>query len=118
LPERFWGDRSAFFTHIRYTYLMESYKKRRYNFIRQTVGILFGAGVGYLLAVLFPTLAERVSLFSLVLICAALGGVIASLEGFTRAGAAPTHRENPALNLLVGLGLPALLFLVLFLIFR
>ena len=97
---------------------MESYKKRRYNFIRQTVGILFGAGIGYLLAVLFPALAERLSLFTLLLICGALGGVIASLEGFTRAGAALTRRENPALNLLVGLGVPALVFLILFFLLR
>jgi hypothetical protein len=97
---------------------MEAYKKRRYNFIRQTVGILLGAGIGYVVAMIFPALEDRVSLFTLVLIFAALGGVIGSLEGFTRAGAALTRRENPILNLLVGLGVPAVLFLILFLLLR
>jgi hypothetical protein len=49
---------------------------------------------------------------------AAIGAALASLDSFEKAGAALTRRENKALNLLVGLGIPALLLITLFLVSR
>jgi hypothetical protein len=76
---------------------------------RQSWGAGLGALAGLLLAQLVPALAARFSALSLALWFAALGAVLASLDGFARAGAALTHRENRWLNLLVGLGIPLLI---------
>jgi hypothetical protein len=85
---------------------------------RQLVGIALGAAVGYLLGTIFPDLANWIDLTSLILWFAVLGGVLASLEGFMRAGASITHRENKLVNLLVGLGIPFLLLAVVVLLLR
>ncbi len=82
------------------------------------MGIFGGAAVGWVLVTLIPALEQRFSLFSVVLWCAAIGGVLTSLGGFMRAGAALTRRENPWLNLAVGLGMPILLLAIIFLLFR
>jgi hypothetical protein len=49
---------------------------------------------------LFPALQERFSLFSVVLWSAVIGGVLTSLGGFMRAGAALTRSDNHWLFLL------------------
>jgi hypothetical protein len=85
---------------------------------RQWVGIFAGAAVGYILTLIIPELAQRFSLLTVVLWSAAVGGVLTSLGDFMRAGAALTRRQNPTLNLAVGLGIPLLLFLIIYLIFR
>jgi len=85
---------------------------------RQWVGIFAGAAVGWVLASLFPALEQQFGLNSVILWSAAIGGVLTSLGGFMRAGAALTRRENPWLNLAVGLGIPILLLLIIMLLFR
>lgn len=93
--------------------------EREKNYWRnQWVGILAGAGAGLMLVGLIPALADRFGLLTVVLWSAVLGGVISSWEGFVRAGAALTHRQNRLVNLLVGLGIPALLLLLIFAFFR
>lgn len=71
-----------------------------------------------MLAALFPALGSRFSLAGLVLWCAAIGGSLASLEMFIRAGAVITRSEQRGLNLLIGLGLPGALLLLFWLLFR
>jgi len=84
---------------------------------RQWVGIFGGAAVGWALVMLFPALQERFSLFSVVLWSAVIGGVLTSLGGFMRAGAALTRSDNHWLNLAIGLGIPALILLIIYLLF-
>jgi len=85
---------------------------------RQWGGILAGAAVGWILTIIFPVLEQRFSLLTVVLWAAVIGGVLTSLGDFRRAGAALTRRENHTLNLAVGLGIPALIIALIFLIFR
>ena len=85
---------------------------------RQWVGIFGGAAVGWALTVVFPGLVEHYSLLSVLLWSAAIGGVLTSLDGFRRAGAALTRRDNRVLNLVVGLGIPFFLLLILYLVSR
>jgi hypothetical protein len=85
---------------------------------RQWVGIFAGAAVGWTLTIIFPGLEQRFSLLTVVLWSAVIGGVLTSLDGFMRAGAALTRRDNRALNLAVGLGIPILIVAVIFLLFR
>jgi hypothetical protein len=85
---------------------------------RQWVGVFGGAVVGWLLTLIFPELEQRFSLITVVLWSAVIGGVLTSLGDFMRAGAVFTRRDNPALNLAVGLGVPILLLAVIFLLFR
>jgi hypothetical protein len=85
---------------------------------RQWVGIIAGAAVGWILTIIFPVLEQRFSLLTVVLWAAVIGGVLTSLEDFTRAGAALTGRDNRNLNLAVGLGIPILIIALIFLIFR
>ncbi len=82
------------------------------------MGIFGGAAVGWVLVTLIPALEQRFSLFSVVIWCAAIGGVLTSLGGFMRAGAALTRSENSWLNLAVGLGIPVLLLVIIFLLLR
>jgi hypothetical protein len=92
--------------------------QREKNYWRnQWLGILGGAGAGLMLVALIPALADRFGLLTVVLWSAVLGGVISSWEGFVRAGAALTRSQNRLINLLVGLGIPALLLLLIFTIF-
>ena len=85
---------------------------------RQWVGIFSGAAVGWILTIIFPILEQRFSLLTVVLWTAVVGGVLTSLGDFMRAGAALTRRDNRSLNLAVGLGIPALILVAIFLIFR
>ena len=85
---------------------------------RQWVGIFSGAAIGWILTIIFPILEQRFSLLTVVLWTAVVGGVLTSLGDFMRAGAALTRRDNRALNLAVGLGIPALILVAIFLIFR
>jgi hypothetical protein len=93
-------------------------KPERVNWNRQLLGALAGGLLGLLLAVVFPPLAEQVGMINLVLWTAVLGGALASLEGFIRAGASLTRSQNRRLNLLVGLGVPALILLLIALLIR
>ena len=97
---------------------MSSFKASNKKWGRQWVGIFGGAAIGWALTIIFPGLAERYSLLSVLLWCGAIGGILTSLDRFMRAGAALTRRENRTLNLLVGLGIPILLFLILYLVAR
>ena len=83
---------------------------------RQWVGILSGAAVGWIITIIFPALEHRFSLLTVVLWSAVIGGVLTSLDDFRRAGAALTRRDNRVLNLAVGLGLPILILVVIFLL--
>ena len=85
---------------------------------QQWVGIFAGAVVGWILTFIFPALEQRFSLLTVVMWSAVIGGVLTSLDSFMRAGAALTRRDNRALNLAVGLGIPILLLVVIFLLFR
>ncbi|MFL7890832.1 MAG: hypothetical protein ACK2UM_13800 [Anaerolineales bacterium] len=85
---------------------------------RQWVGIFGGAAIGWALTIAFPAIETRYGLLTVLLWSAAIGGVLSSLDGFQRAGAALTRRENRVLNLLVGLGIPVLLLLILYLVSR
>lgn len=85
---------------------------------RQWVGIFGGAAIGWALILVIPGLEERFGMLSILLWSAAIGGILTSLDGFMRAGAALTRRDNRALNLLVGLGIPFLLLVVLYLVSR
>ena len=82
------------------------------------VGIFGGAAIGWALSVVFPGLEERFGLLAILLWSGAIGGILTSLEEFMRAGAALTRRDNRALNLLVGLGIPILLLALLYLVSR
>ena len=91
----------------------QSKQHKRKSWRRQWVGVFAGAAIGLALNVLFPPLADRFSSFSVVIWCAVLGGVLTSLDGFIRAGAALTRSENRWLNLSVGLGIPILILILL-----
>jgi hypothetical protein len=97
---------------------MRSTNQDQNKWVRQWVGIFGGGAVGWLLTIIFPVLEQRFSLITVVLWCAVIGGVLTSLSGFMRAGAALTRRENPWLNLAVGLGIPIVLLLLITLLFR
>ncbi len=97
---------------------MSSFKRDNKKWGRQWVGAFAGAAAGWALLYLFPSIERRFSLTTVMLVGAALGAALASLDGFIRAGAALTRRENRALNLLVGLGIPILLLLLILLLSR
>ena len=97
---------------------MSSFKRDNRKWGRQWVGGFAGAAAGWALTYAFPGIVERFSLFSVLLWGAAIGAALASLDSFEKAGAALTRRDNKALNLLVGLGIPALLLIILFLVSR
>jgi len=97
---------------------MDSSNKDLKKWGRQWVGIFSGAALGWIFTIIFPVLEQRFSLISVVLWCAVIGGVLTSLDSFMRAGAALTRKDNRALNLGVGLGIPILLLAVIFLLFR
>ena len=61
---------------------------------QQWVGIISGAVVGWILTIIFPALEQRFSLLTVVMWSAVIGGVLTSLDGFMRAGAALTRRDN------------------------
>jgi high-affinity Fe2+/Pb2+ permease len=97
---------------------MSSFKQDNKKWGRQWVGAFAGAAVGWALTYLFPSIGQRYSMTTVLLVGAALGAALASLDRFIRAGAALTRRDNRALNLLVGLGIPILLLLLLLLLSR
>ena len=62
------------------------------------------------LGALFPGLPGQFGgLFYLVLWSGVAGGVLTNLNGFMRAGAALTRSKHRGINLLVGLGIPAII---------
>lgn len=97
---------------------MSSFKQDNKKWGRQWVGAFAGAAVGWALTCIFPGIEQRFSMLTVLLVSAAIGGALASLDGFIRAGAALTRRDNRALNLLVGLSIPILLLLLLLLVSR
>jgi len=97
---------------------MSSFNQYNKRWGRQWVGAFAGAAVGWALTYIFPGIEQRFSMLTVILVSAAMGGALASLDGFIRAGAALTRRDNRALNLLVGLGIPILLLLLLLLLSR
>ena len=97
---------------------MSSFKRDNKRWGRQWVGAFAGAAFGWALTYIFPGIEQRFSMLTVILVSAAIGGALASLDGFIGAGAALTRRDNRALNLLVGLGIPILLLLLLLLLSR
>lgn len=97
---------------------MRGSKQKGSNWGKQWVGAFAGAVAGWALVVIFPALEQRSSLLTVILWCAAIGAVLTNLDGFTRAGAALTRSQNHLLNLIVGLGLPALVLLLFTLLLR
>ena len=91
----------------------EDKQPNRKSWLRQWVGVFAGAALGFVIIALFPSLADRFSTFTIVIWCAVLGGVLTSLGGFMRAGAALTRSENPWLNLAVGLGIPVGILIII-----
>ena len=87
-------------------------KREKVSWRRQWMGVFAGGVMGFGLSVLIPPLAEKFSTFTIVIWCAVLGGILSSLEGFRRAGAALTRSENRWLNLLVGLGIPIVIIVI------
>ena len=83
------------------------------NLPRQLGGSLAGAAIGVTLAIFFTMLSERFGIAALVLWGAVIGGVLSNLRDFMRAGAVITHSQNRWLNLSIGLGLPAILLVLL-----
>ncbi len=80
---------------------------------RQFYGMVVGAAVGLAVLAAFPQLQKSFDSITLLILFAAAGSGLASLKQFEQAGAALTHKENPALNYAVGLGVPALFFILL-----
>jgi hypothetical protein len=97
---------------------MSSSNKKLSKWGRQWAGVITGAAVGWILTIIFPDLEQRFSLLTVLLWSAVVGGVLASLGDFMRAGAVLTRSDNRALNLTVGLGIPILILALIFLIFR
>ena len=97
---------------------MTSFKKDNKNWRRQWIGVFAGGAIAWALLALFPGLQERISTFSAILWGAAIGAAAVSLESFEKAGAALTRRNNRVLNMLVGLGIPAILVIIIFLVTR
>jgi hypothetical protein len=97
---------------------MSSFKRGDKKWGRQWVGVFGGAAVGWALMNIFPGLEARFGMLAVLLWSAAIGGVLTSLDGFVKAGAALTRRDNRILNFFVGLGIPALLLLILYLVSR
>ena len=97
---------------------MAKQKPEKVNWNRQLLGALVGGLAGLALTLVFPSLERQLGALSLVLWSAALGAALASLEGFTRAGAALTHSPNRNLNLLVGLDFPLLVLLIIALLLQ
>ena len=97
---------------------MSTFKPGGKKWGRQWVGIFGAAAIGWALTLVIPGLEERFGMLTVLLWSAAIGGILTSLDGFMRAGAALTRRDNRALNLLVGLGIPILLLVVLYLVAR
>jgi hypothetical protein len=85
---------------------------------RQWLGAFGGAVLGWGISVLFPVLARRFTVLTIVLWSAAIGAALMSLDNFARAGAALTHSQNRLFNLLVGVGFPALILLIVMLLLR
>jgi len=97
---------------------MPASNQNRPNWGKQWVGAFAGAVLGWALVVVFPALEQKFSLLTVILWCAAMGAALTNLDGFTRAGATLTHRQNNQLNLIVGLGLPVLVLLLITLLLR
>jgi hypothetical protein len=97
---------------------MSSFKRDNRKWGRQWVGVFSGAAVAWALMAVFPSLQDRISFFSAILWGGAIGAAVVSIDSFEKAGAALTRRDNRALNLGVGLGIPIILLFILFLIFR
>jgi hypothetical protein len=97
---------------------MSSFNRDNKKWGRQWVGVFGGAAVAWALMTLFPVLQERFSMFSALLWGAAIGAAVVSVDMFERAGAALTRRENRWVNLLAGLGIPAILLIILLLVSR
>ena len=97
---------------------MSNFKSSNTKWGRQMVGIFGGVAIGWSLTIIFPGLEERFGMLTILLWSGAIGGILTSLGQFIRAGAALTRRDNQTLNLIVGLGIPALLLLILYLVSR
>ncbi|HUF38542.1 MAG TPA: hypothetical protein VMN57_08465 [Anaerolineales bacterium] len=89
---------------------------RRTRFLRETLGILLGVSIAMMIGSLVPEIRERYSLGIVMLWGGALGGLLASYDRFERAGAALTRGENKVVNYLVGVGVPAGILVVIYLL--
>ena len=92
----------------------ERIKTRQKNFRRELVGMVAGIGLALVVSALLPSVRQNYSLGIALLWGAAIGGAVASLERFERAGAALTKKDNRALNYCIGLGIPVIILVLLF----
>jgi hypothetical protein len=97
---------------------MSSFKRDNNKWGRQWVGVFAGAAAAWALLLVFPSLQDRISLFSAILWGGAIGAAAVSLDRFEKAGAALTRRNNRTLNLGIGFGIPIILLVILFLVSR
>ncbi len=65
------------------------------KWMRQWVGAFTGAALGWLMTVLFPDLALRFSVLTVVLWGAAIGALLTSLGWFVRRGSSPDATHQP-----------------------
>lgn len=86
---------------------------RRKNFRKELLGMFAGIGLAMAVSALIPAIRETYSLGVVILWGGALGGAVASLERFERAGAALTKKDNRVLNYAVGLGIPVVILVLL-----
>lgn len=93
-------------------------QQRKVERRQQLLGITGGVGLGMMLLAVVPSLAQSPGWVETLLWMGALGGVLASLPAFERAGAVLTRRDNRLLNLAVSLGIVILFLAALVYILR
>ena len=87
---------------------------RRTRFIKELLGIFLGISLAMMISSVVPAIRENYSLGVVILWGGALGGLLTSYERFERAGAALTRGENKALNTVIGVSIPLLVFVLFF----
>lgn len=80
---------------------------------QHVLGLVAGALVGGLVALLSSALGYSLALNDGIFWGAVTGGVLSGVPEFAKSGAVLTHRNRPALNLVVGLA-GSVLFLTVF----
>ncbi len=91
---------------------------RRARFVRELLGIFLGISLAMMISSVVPEIRERYSLGVVILWGGAVGGLLTSYERFEKAGAALTRGDNKVLNYLIGVSLPLLILLSLYLYTR
>lgn len=84
----------------------------------QIIGTLGGVIGGAMVALNWPGIQEVLGLTGAVLWGAAIGGVLGSLQHFSKLGQRLTQSENSTLNTLVGISIPLFVIAALALLLR